>query len=152
MQKSSRSSIPAIVFIVFLLVAAVSTYALNSLRNSCEVTFVQNASALLLSQMQRYNDIYQVATSASPDSAVLPVTMMQQILMDSKDVDVPACMQTAKDELIDYMGTVIRAFLAYSQREADTTVSDLIAQSDTHYGNFYAELEAVKECAPLCIR
>lgn len=143
---------PAIAFVVVLLVAAVSTYALHSLRSSCEVTFVQNASSLLLSQMQRYNDIYQVATSASPDSAVLPVTMMQQILMDSKDVDVPACLQLAKDELIDYMGTVIRAFLAYSQREADTTVRDWIAQSDTHYENFYTELEAVNKCAPLCIR
>jgi hypothetical protein len=59
-------------------------------------------------------------------------------------------MQTAKSELVNYMGTVIRAFLAYGAGETNATVSDLIDQSNVYYGNFNAELDAVNECAPFC--
>jgi hypothetical protein len=60
-------------------------------------------------------------------------------------------MRTAKNELIDYMGTVIRAFQAFGAQEADSTVRDLIDQSEMHYDDFKMELDAVRECAPFCI-
>jgi hypothetical protein len=59
-------------------------------------------------------------------------------------------MQTAKEELVNYMGTVIRAFQAFGAEEAESTIRDMINQSERHYGNFNRELEAVKECAPFC--
>jgi hypothetical protein len=60
-------------------------------------------------------------------------------------------MQTAKDKLINYIGTVIRAFLAYGAQETDTTVRGILNESEMHYDNFTAELEAVNKCTPLCI-
>jgi len=150
-QKQRRFLLPASVLIVMFIVAAVGTYTWYHLRSSCEVNAVQDASTLLVSQAKRYDDIYQVATSASQDSVVLPVTMLQQILMDTQEVDVPDCMQTVKNELIEYMRTVIRALLAFGAREPDATVRDLITKSDEHYENFFVELEVVTKCAPLCI-
>lgn len=60
-------------------------------------------------------------------------------------------MQTAKDELTSYMETVIRAFLAFIAQEPDAMVRNLIDQSEVHYNNFAAKLEAVNRCAPLGI-
>jgi len=71
--------------------------------------------------------------------------------MDTQEIVVPACMQTAKNELINYMGTVISAFQAYRAGEADATIRGFIKQSDTQYANFNAELKAVNKCAPFCL-
>jgi len=48
------------------------------------------------------------------------------------------------------MDTVIRAFQAFGELEAETTIRGLKNQSETHYDNFTTELEAVNKCAPFC--
>jgi hypothetical protein len=136
--------------IVVLIVTAAGTYLWYSLYRPCKVETVQKVSTRLVTQVRLYDDAYQFATSASPDRLVRPVNTLQQILMDTKQMTVPACMQTAKDELINYMGTVIRAFSAYGAGEPDSAVRDLIEESATHYGNFNMELEEVNKCAPFC--
>lgn len=151
-QKSSRFPWLAIALIVLVIIASASTYIWYSLQRSCEVQSVKEASALLLILTKRFDDVYQVATNAFPTSIDPPVLTMQQILMDTQEVPVPACLQTARDELIDYMGTVIRALRAYAAQEANATIRDIVAQANQHYGNFFTELNAVKECAPLCFR
>ena len=149
-KKSNRFLWPASVLIVLLIVVAVGAYTWFFIFNSCKVDAVKEASAILISQLNFYDRVYQVATNASPNSLVRPVDTLQQIFMDTKQVDVPACMQTAKNELLDYMGTVIRAFQAYAAGETNAAVIDLIDLSNTHYGNFSMEMEAVNECAPFC--
>jgi hypothetical protein len=59
-------------------------------------------------------------------------------------------MQTAKSELLGYMGTVILALQSYTSSEADTQTRSLVQQSNEHYDNFYSEVERVSECAPVC--
>jgi len=153
-QTPRRFLLPASVLIVFLIFTAVGTYTwyYYYLPRSCEATAVEETSTILTSQAQMYDNVYQSATAATQTSAVVPVAVMQQILMDTQQVAVPACMQTAKTELVNYMGTVIRAFLAYSAQATDATVRGLIDQSETHYANFSTELKEVKKCAPYCIR
>jgi hypothetical protein len=138
--------------ITLVVATALGAYVWFYLRGACDVDDVQEASAILVSQVNRYDDVYQVATDATQDSALIPVTVLQQIQMDTQQVAVPACMQTAKSELVSYMETVIRAFSAYSAKETDTMVRELIAESETHYENYLTEMKAVNKCAPLCVR
>lgn len=146
-----RTSLRYLTPVLILVAVAVGVYAWYSLIRPCEANLVERASVRLIDQRDRYDHTYQFATSASPDAVIRPVAELQQILMDTQDVAVPACMQAAKTELVHYMGTVIHAFLAYGAQEPETTVRDLILESETYYDNFNTELEAVKECAPLCI-
>jgi len=150
-QRPSRYPRSTSVLMVLFIVAAVGAYAWYYLLSSCEVNAVQAASAILVIQTKSFDGVYQVATSASPTSLIAPVGVLQQILMDTQEIAVPACMRTEKNELINYMKTVIRAFQAFAAREADATVSDLITQSNKHYDNFFTELKAVNKCAPYCI-
>ena len=149
-QKSRRFLLPASVLITLLIIAAAGRYIWINVYNPCQVDAVQDASALLTSQLKRYEDLFQATTGVSKNSVVLPVTMLQQIVMDTNDVTVPACMQPAKNELINYMQMVIRAFHAFGAGEPDAAVRELIAQSNTHYVNFTTELDAVNKCAPFC--
>jgi hypothetical protein len=75
---------------------------------------------------------------------------MQQILMETKEVMVPACLQVARNELITVMETIIRALLAIMASEPESTVTGLLEKSTTHRDNFTAELEFVNKCAPFC--
>jgi hypothetical protein len=149
-QKTSRFLLPASALILLLIVTAVGMYTWYYLYNPCEVNAVKDATAFLISQRNSYDNAYQFAATASRTSLDRPVNTLKQIFMDTKEVVVPACMQTAKNELINYMGAVIRAFQAFGAQEADATIRDLVNQSDTHYENFTTELEAVNKCAPFC--
>jgi hypothetical protein len=151
-QRLRRFLWPASVMVALLLAVSAGAYAWFFLFHPCELNVVEEASALLFSQLDRYEDVYQVAISSSPQSVILPVSVLQQILMDTQQVAVPSCMQTAKGELLGYMRTIIRAFDAYAAQEPDESVRGLIKEAVTHLQNFDTELDAVKECAPYCIR
>lgn len=151
LQRLRRLLLPASIIVAMLLLAAVGAYAWFFVVHPCELNVVEEASVLLFSQMNRYEDVYQVAISASPNSVVLPVSVLQQILMDTQQVAVPSCMQSAKGELLDYMRTIIRAFDAYAAQEPDATVRGLVDEAVTHLHNFDSELEAIQECAPYCL-
>ena len=94
--------------------------------------------------------MYKSIPSLTPVALIGPVTQMQQILMDTKEVVVPACLQVARSELISAMETVIRALLAVIVSESETTVTGLLENSTTHLDNFTAELELINKCAPFC--
>jgi len=151
MQKPRRFPWLASALIVLLIVAAVGTYTWYTLFRPCEVNAVKETSDFLVRQLKTYDHVYQVAVSASRTSPEHPVNLLKQIFMDTQEIIVPACMQTAKNELINYMGTVISAFQAFRAGEAETTVLGLIKQSDAQYMNFHAQLKAVNKCAPFCI-
>jgi hypothetical protein len=152
LQKSSLFRWLAGALIVLFIIAPVSIYAWRYLYNPCEVAAVKEASSFLTNQVKFYDQVYQVAVSASRTSFDRPVITMQQIQMDTQEVAMPACMQTAKNEAINYMATVIRAFRAWGAGEPDATIFGLIKQSDAHYANFKAELKTINKCAPFCIR
>ena len=139
------------VLLIVLTVAAVGMYSWFFVYNPCEVESVQEASAFLAGQLKTYDQVYQVATTAFRTSPDHPVNTLKQIFMDTQEVPVPACMRAAKNELIDYMGTVISAFQAYREGESDAAVLSLIRQSNAQYENFHTELEAVSRCAPYCL-
>lgn len=151
LQRSSRFLLSASTLIVLLLVAAVGTYAWYSHYRPCEVDAVEEASAILISQMKRYDDVYNATTNGTRTSIAYPVAVLQQILMDTQEIVVPACLRTPKSELINYMGTVIRAFQAFRAGEPDATIKGLLDESYTHVRTFIMELEAVNKCAPFCI-
>ena len=150
MQKSNRFLQLAGVLIVLLIFAAAGTYLWVTVYNSCQAEAVKEASALLINYRDLYDATYQVATGAPPNSIVRPVTALQEVFIDTQEIIVPACMRTAKNELIEYMGTVIRAFQAYGAGEANATFRGLIDQSNAHYENFTRELDEVNKCAPFC--
>lgn len=151
-QNSSRLRWLAGALLGLLLLAPAGLYAWRYLYNPCEVEAVQEASDSLIIQSKMYDRVYQSAVDGDRTSLDYPVTVMQQTFMDTQAVVVPVCLQTAKGELLNYMGTVIYAFRAFGAGEADDTVGDLVQQSNRHYHNFISELEAVQECAPFCFR
>ena len=151
MQNSRGFPRLASTLIVLLIVAAVGTYTWYTLFRPCEVNAVKEASDFLVRQLKTYDHVYQVAVTASQTSPEHPVNLLKQIFMDTQEIIVPACMQPAKNELINYMGTVMSAFQAFRAGEADATILGLIKQSDAQYMNFHAQLKAVNKCAPFCI-
>ena len=139
---------------VFIALAIVGTslgaYVWWYMHESCDVSAVRSASDFLMIQLKRYDDVYMSAVSGTPTSLTYPVTVLQQTLVDTQQVTMPACMRTTKRELIGYMDTVIRAFQSYQTGQEDAVVRDLVSQSDQHYADFRRELKTVNECAPLC--
>ena len=150
MKKLIRNPWFTTVVVALLIVGAAGTYLWYSYFRPCNVDAIEEATTILGSQLDRYEDVYQVAISASPDSVVLPVSVLKQTVMDTQQVYVPGCLESAKHELLEYMKIVIKAFDAYAARESDSTVRGLVNEAVTHLNQFDAELKTVNECAPFC--
>lgn len=154
-SKDAVKKLPRLILRMGLFIALLAfilggTFFWYSLNNPCDAKAVQKTSAMLMIQMRRYDDVYMVTTGASPTLVLLPVSALQQIYMDTQQIPVPACMKTAKDELLGYMRGGIRAFEAYAAGEKDAIIIDLLDESYGHVQVFFRELEKVKTCAPLC--
>lgn len=149
-MKAQRLRLLGVLF-VLLLIGCVGLYTAYYLRASCDELAVEKASHFLLGQRDRFDHAYQFAVTASPTSLDRPVGTLQLIVQAVKEAEVPVCMQTAREELTSYMGTVIRAFQAFGAAESDSTIQKLIHQSEVHHANFKRELEAVRKCAPFCL-
>jgi hypothetical protein len=135
---------------VILIVAAVGIYSWLYLYGPCGVKQVESASAALLAQMNKFAAGYQSAPSMNPVALVGPVMQMQQTLMETREIMVPACLQTARIELLAAMESAIRALLASMESKPEATVTGLMDDSSVRLANFVAELEMFRQCAPLC--
>jgi hypothetical protein len=151
LKISRRPLVTLFLTVLLFVVTAGGMYVWHTLQTACEINAVQGASELLISQMRMYDDVYVSAAAApSRGSTIYPVSVMQRILMDTQQIDVPACMRTAKSELIGYMGDAIRAFHAYEAQEDNATVKGWLDSSYAHVMQFIQELDDVEKCAPSC--
>ena len=137
-------------FLALLAFASAGAFAWHSLNNPCEVDEVKQASAVLITQMRRYDDVYASAANGTRTSIDYPVTVMQQILVDTQEVEVPACMRAAKSELVAYMGDAIKAFKAFQAAESDAAIQGFLDSSYAHIRTFRLELDEIEQCAPRC--
>ena len=150
LQRSNRFRLWVTIVIVSTILLAAGTYTWYFRVNACEVSAVAETSTFLSTQLKTYDAAFQFATTVYRTGLSRPVNDLQKIYMDTQELDVPACMQTAKKELLNYMGAVISAFQAYMEEEPDPTIRGYLDQSNTYYDHFRRELEAVKECMPYC--
>ena len=139
-----------VVIIALLIVGAVGLYTWYYLYSPCGVNNVKEASSRLTDQATAYDLAFQATRGVSAPMLMGPITQMEQVLIDTREVAVPACMQTAKIELVTAMEDTIRAFLAYLEQKPEATVQELMEESTAHLESFSAELEAINKCAPLC--
>lgn len=150
-MKPRRFPIVLGAVLVILLVAAVGVYTWFALYGPCSRENVKTAATALFKQASAFEQAFQSIASTAPIGLIGPVTQMEQTLLDTRGVAVPACMQVAKNELATSMESEIRAFLAIMNQEPEKHVKDLMQDSRTHIENFANEIEAVNKCAPFCL-
>lgn len=145
----ARWVVGALVFLVIL--AAGRQLALSQLARSCEVEAVKEATAVLVSLTDRFDDVYSSAANGTPTSLEYPISVMQQTLMDTQQVELPACMENVRYELVGYMDAVIRAFRAYAADEPNANVEANLENSYSHIKDATQELDRIEQCAPYCL-
>lgn len=150
-EKRGRILIIGGAVLGIMVVAALGVYAWYAVYGPCTRETVNTASTALFEQVAAFEAAYQAAASATPIGLMGPVTSMQQVLWDTRELSVPACMQFARNELIIAMESAIRAFLAVMNGESRETVEGLLQDSQKHLDIFATELESVNKCAPFCL-
>lgn len=136
-----------IVLCIMLIVAGVGWHYFYG---PCGVMRVRGAEKVLREQFQIYDDAYNIAASTARISLAQPVAELQKILRDTERIEVPACMDTVKNELVLSIDAAVKGFLAFMQEESDSSVSNLMNLSTDHMGNFNDEMDKVNECKPFC--
>lgn len=116
----------------------------------CGVARVRDAERTLREEFQIYDDAYNIAASTARISLAQPVAELQKIQREAEKIEVPACMETVKNELVLSIDSAVKGFLAFMQEESDSSVRSLMDLSVDHMGNFNDEMDKVNECKPFC--
>lgn len=90
----------------------------------------------------RWQDARQVATSSSRMALSGPITTLQSVRRDAKDLTVPPCLNRGKEELLAGMDLTIDGVLVFMQNPAK--MGDILAQekfldADKHFQNYQAD-------------
>ena len=149
-ERWRRFLLVAGVLMVLLVVAGASIYTWFALYGPCTANEVETASAALTYQLELFDAMYQSITSLTPIAIIGPITQMQQILMDTKEVVVPACLQVARNELITAMEGLIRTLLAVMESKSEATITRLMKESTKHLDKFNEQVDLINKCTPLC--
>lgn len=151
MKRRNRFFLLTSAVITLLILGGAGVYGWRFRFNPCELAAVEKASGFLDVQLRAYDHLYQFTTTVYQGGIDSPVSKMQQIFMDTQSVEVPTCMETAKEELLNYMATVIHAFRAFEAGEPSDMINDLVNQSNSHFDRYRSALEEVHACAPFCL-
>jgi hypothetical protein len=116
----------------------------------CDPSEVYRAAEQLIDYNDRWADIMALAVSVERDLVVVQVDRLQNIRRDTKDVNVPECMQDAKHSLIEGMDAHIEAMLAHIRAEPLETVNEVITQGNIGMNRFLDEAARLEKCAPVC--
>ena len=138
------------IVLLFLIVAAVSGYTWIALYGPCSLRSVKSASNTMLNHLELFDAAYQSIPSVTPVELFEPMTQLQQILIETKKVMVPVCLQTAHLELTTAMESLMRSLLAIMESKPESTSAGLLEKSNKHRDNFTAELEWINKCSPFC--
>jgi hypothetical protein len=99
-EKPGRFLLAAGAVLGIMVVAALGVYAWYAVYGPCTRGTVDTASTALFEQVAAFEQAYRSAASTTPIGLIGPVTTMQQVVWDTREVEVPACMQIARNELI----------------------------------------------------
>lgn len=149
-MKRTGTGLITLVVLALCLVLAAGAGGWYYYYGPCGVRTVQGATAALNDQLQAYDDAYRIAISTSRISLSGPVSTLQQIQRDTERVEVPACMEPAKGELVSSIDAAVAGFLGFMAQDLDSSVTHQMRTSLDHLDSYNAELEAVLACAPFC--
>ncbi len=116
----------------------------------CGVARVNEASQKLSKQAQIYNDAFNIASSTPRIALAGPVADLQRIQRETEDVQVPKCLETAKQELVWSIDAAVKGYLAFMGDESDNKVSNLMSMSTNHFMKLSDELLRIDDCKPFC--
>jgi hypothetical protein len=120
------------------------------LHGPCGVARVEESSHTLSNQFQVFNDAFDIAKRTSRIALSGPIAEIQKIKRDTEEIQVPACLEPAKRELMTSIEKSLDGFQAFLAEEADARVAAHLNESVDHMGIFNRTLITVSECAPFC--
>jgi len=149
-QRKTLSDLLVILSVLLCIVLIAGGVGWHYFYGPCGVNRVEQATDTLREQYRVYDDAYQIASTTSQIALAGPVAEMQKIERDTEKIEVPACVEPAKRELIATIETSVNSFLSFMADESDAVVLAHADESRTHFMNYIDEMIAVEECAPFC--
>src|SRR5690349_11970235 len=99
-------------FLLLCVLFVIAGIGWNYLYGPCGVVQVDRASDVLSHQLQTYQDAYNIAASTERSALAEPVADLQMLQRETEAIQVPACLETAKSELLLSIDAAARGFLA----------------------------------------
>ena len=92
-----------------------------------------------------WDNANEIASNTPRMQLTEPITNLQNIRNDYKDLSVPTCARKAHALLLEYMDTIINAYTSYSTYKPDSTVNDLFTRASQDFDSWkvaYSKLSA----------
>lgn len=96
-------------------------------------------------------DSYNVAGATGRAYLAPPVLAMQETKQKVSALDVPLCLEKAKNDLITGMEYSINGYLAFMKEEGNIAVNEEFENGDKFIDFFYSDISKIRGCLPDCV-
>ena len=110
----------------------------------CGVVRVKTAATELSDVTSRFEAKSSIASSTPRNALAFPVSQMQDSLAEAQKIEVPPCMDVAKEAMIVGMDFNVSAYLAFMAQDDDKNISYLFDQARRQMLYANSELLTVK--------
>jgi hypothetical protein len=136
--------------LIVVVVAALLAGGYYYLEGPCGTNRVTRARIATGALISRWIDIEQIAASSPRIALAGPVRELQDARQAVTRLDVPACMQPTKENMLIAMQSSIDGYLAFMGQDDDYQVSLYFDSATEHMKVVTDNIATVKRCAPFC--
>lgn len=149
-KKGGKTLLIILVIIVLVLGLGGGSFGWYYYYGPCGKARVEEAGEKISDTLDRWGDAEKIASSTSRISLSGPVADLQEIRRDTGNLEVPQCLETAREKLVLAMDSSIEGYLAFMSNESDFNVSAHFKLAATRLSELTEEMLRVRGCAPFC--
>src|SRR5262245_14618155 len=121
----------------------------------CGTKRIAETTVQLNAQTERSSDAVRLAASTPAIALSGPLSKLQDIRRDTRNLDIPPCASHTRDHLVSSMQTLLEALLEFSStpltargEAAEAKVKERTAEAADQLGLFREEMDYLSGCSP----
>lgn len=130
---------------ILILLVAMFLFVLPSCASPTCAELTVDYRANLDNIEDRFNDAFDLASNTSRVSLSVPISELQEVNRDAKNLDVPECAKDTQDALLLYQESVIDGFLAFLSQADDSEVELLFTRANERQTTYFLEYAKLTE-------
>jgi hypothetical protein len=136
--------------IVLLILAGAGGFAFYYFLGPCGIDKVNRASDQLKDIMTRWDDADTIAANTGRIALATPISNLQSIRQETKNLEVPGCLNDARSDFVTAMDSTINGYLTFMREGNNAVVSNYFSVANDYLGWGAKKISDVIKCAPFC--
>lgn len=138
------------IVVVLLIALAAGGYGYFTEWAPCAINKVARAEGEMTPVLRRWDNVNKISSSLPRVGLAANVGLMGAILEKVKGLQMPACMESYRTNIVTSMENTVNGYLAFIAEKPDDDVKQLFSTADQSFEMAMQAISAVHACMPFC--